>query len=75
MDGPQVNEEYKLYDFTTFITSVGGTLGLFIGFSFRDAFVIILDYVQNLFSKYFKNDMSNSKNRVDSRLTIESVND
>ena len=73
MDGPQVNEEYKLYDFTTFITSVGGTLGLFIGFSFRDAFVIILDYVQNLFSKYFKNDISNSENRVDSTLTIRSV--
>ena len=29
-----VNEEYKVYDFNGILGSVGGSLGLFIGFSF-----------------------------------------
>ena len=29
-------EEYLLFDFTGFVGSVGGTLGLFIGISFRE---------------------------------------
>ena len=37
----QVNEEYFLYDETGLIGAIGGTLGLFIGFSFRD----IIGYV------------------------------
>ena len=37
----EVNEEYVLYDETGVIGAVGGTLGLFIGFSFRE----IIGYV------------------------------
>jgi hypothetical protein len=31
-----INEEYLVYDFSSFIGSVGGSLGLFIGFSYFD---------------------------------------
>ena len=36
-----VFEEYLIYDFISMIGSVGGTLGLFIGFSFTNVFSII----------------------------------
>ena len=39
----QVNEEYKVYDFTGILGSVGGSLGLFIGFSFLDMILRIID--------------------------------
>ena len=45
----EVNQEYLIYDITGFVGSVGGTLGLFIGFSFRDIVELILDLGQNLF--------------------------
>ena len=40
----EVNQEYLIYDITGFVGSVGGTLGLFIGFSF-------LDTLKNWFDK------------------------
>ena len=42
----QVQEEYLLYDITGFVGSIGGTLGLFIGFSFRDIIDMVLDYLK-----------------------------
>ena len=50
-DDEEVNQEYLIYDITGFVGSVGGTLGLFIGFSFRDIVEIVLDLGQNLFFK------------------------
>ena len=38
-------QEYYIYDTIGFISSVGGTLGLFIGFSFYDVIKKLLDYV------------------------------
>ena len=38
-------QEYYIYDTIGFISSVGGTLGLFIGFSFYDAINKFLDYI------------------------------
>ena len=38
-----VHEEYLVYDSTGFIGSVGGTLGLFIGFSFREIVNLIIE--------------------------------
>ena len=43
----QVNEEYMVYDAIGLIGTVGGTLGLFIGFSFRD----VIDYFINKMSR------------------------
>ena len=39
-------EEYLLYDFTELVGSVGGTLGLFIGFSFYDI-ILKITYLIN----------------------------
>ena len=47
----EANQEYLIYDTPGFVGSVGGTLGLFIGFSFRDIVEIVLDLGQTLFSK------------------------
>ena len=41
----QVNEEYNVYDFTGILGSVGGSLGLFIGFSFLDMILYIINRV------------------------------
>ena len=46
-----VNEEYVVYDFSGFISSVGGTIGLFIGFSFQD---LILPFIHFLSKKFGK---------------------
>ena len=54
----EVNEEYLLYDITGVIGAVGGTLGLFIGFSFRDVIVHIIDGIRVLMSQRKKNRMS-----------------
>ena len=40
-----IMQEYYIYDTVGFISSVGGTLGLFIGFSFYDVINKILDYI------------------------------
>ena len=42
----QVQEEYLLYDETGVIGSVGGTLGLFIGFSFRDIIAYLIKKIR-----------------------------
>ena len=47
----QVKEEYVIYDFVGMISSIGGNLGLFIGFSFFDAFCWLLDLIQKWISK------------------------
>ena len=38
-----VEKEYLVYDFIGIVGSVGGTLGLFIGFSFYDLFIYPID--------------------------------
>ena len=41
-------EEYLLYDFGEMVGTVGGTLGLFIGFSFYDVILKITNYLNML---------------------------
>ena len=41
-----VHEEYLVYDVIGVIGSIGGSLGLFIGFSFYDLICKVLDIVQ-----------------------------
>ena len=40
-----VYKEYLVRDTLALIGTVGGTLGLFIGFSFFDAFSIMIDFI------------------------------
>ena len=53
----KVFEEYVICDLITMIGSVGGTFGLFIGFSFTNMFDCIIKYLQRLlpaFKNYFR---------------------
>ena len=47
-----VNEEYVVYDFAGFISSVGGMIGLFIGFSFLDLILPCISFISRKF--YYK---------------------
>ena len=40
----EINQEYLIYDTLSLIGTIGGTLGLFVGFSFYDFFVMILSF-------------------------------
>ena len=41
----EINKEYLIYDTLSLIGTVGGTLGLFVGFSFYDFLVMITHFV------------------------------
>ena len=57
-----VHEQYVLFDAIDMICNVGGTLGLFIGFSISNAFTVLLGYVQILMVKIFYRSSSNTTN-------------
>ena len=42
-----VHQEHYIFDAIGMIASVGGTLGMFIGFSFNNVIIIILDTIKN----------------------------
>ena len=46
-----VNEEYLIYDLEGLVGSVGGTLGMFIGFSFINVIKDVLNYLKQLLEK------------------------
>ncbi len=48
-DDVTIHEEVLLFDFPTFVGSVGGSLGLFLGFSFSDFASYIIDKIFNTF--------------------------
>ena len=50
-DQISIFQEYLLFDFPTFVGSVGGSLGLFIGFSYFDFASMITDYLYSLNNK------------------------
>ena len=41
----EINKEYLIYDTLSLIGTVGGTLGLFVGFSFYDFLVMIIHFI------------------------------
>ena len=43
----KVFQEYLLYEITSVIGSIGGTLGLFVGFSFLDLSSILINILKN----------------------------
>ena len=47
-DTVEVNEEYLVYDFSGLVGSIGGTFGLFIGFSFREVANNVIKFIQML---------------------------
>ena len=46
----QVYQEYVVYDAMGLVGNIGGTLGLFLGFSFRDFILMSIDYLRNQFN-------------------------
>ena len=46
-----VHEEYMIFDFVTMIGSIGGTLGLCIGFSYTNTISYLLGYLKNTIKK------------------------
>ena len=49
----QTNKEYIIFDAIGMIGSVGGTLGLFIGFSFSNVLTIIMEYLELIIVKIY----------------------
>ena len=49
-----VKEEYLIYDAITFISSVGGTIGLCVGFSFYSLCNVVLQWVEKGMKKIIK---------------------
>ena len=45
-------EEYQVYDFNGFVGSVGGSLGLFIGFSFLDMILYLINKAQDVCRRF-----------------------
>jgi len=48
-----VHEEYLIYDLVGMVGSVGGTLGMFIGFSFSN----VISYILSIVKQYFPNSL------------------
>ena len=69
----EVYEEYIICDFISMIGSVGGTLGLFIGFSFSNILMHLIGYLKLLFNKVVKTHFKNL-NAIDSKYDEKSQN-
>ena len=50
-----INEEYLIFDFSSILVAAGGSLGLFLGFSFLQCGDFILGIFKRLYEKYFLN--------------------
>ena len=50
-DELQIHEEYLIYGVIEFVGIVGGTLGLFIGYSFNDYIKLVLKYLERFVMK------------------------
>ena len=48
-DEVEVFEEYQIYEITSVIGSIGGTLGLFVGFSFFDISTKLINILKDHF--------------------------
>ena len=60
-----VEQEYLIHDFTSMLGSIGGTLGMFIGFSFLGTLSSLLSGLQRLIEYIFsRKDIAKSRNVV-----------
>ena len=57
----KVSEEYLIYDFIGVVASIGGTLGLFIGFSFSN----VTSYIVKVMKDFKKKDPANDEELLD----------
>ena len=66
----KVDEEYLVQDFVGMLGSIGGTLGLFIGFSFLGGVSHILDYLQGFFERFSSSKINTGQNIIN----VEPIN-
>ena len=61
----EVHKEYLIYDVIGMVGLVGGTLGLFIGFSFSNVLTFLIEYLQmislKICSRKCKNEIDDEK--------------
>ena len=62
-----IHSEHLIYDILTFIGTVGGSLGLFIGFSFYDGFLLL----EKLTCKKLENELNHEKSTQSEDFEIE----
>ena len=48
-----IHEEYLIFDFSSILVAAGGSLGLFLGFSFLQCGDFILTIFKRVYEKYF----------------------
>ena len=48
-----IYEEYLIYDFNGMLGSIGGTLGMFVGFSFSSIIELLINFIKNCKSENF----------------------
>ena len=72
----KVEEEYLIQDFVGMLGSIGGTLGLFVGFSIFGGLSFILDHLQIFVEKFSKkkNDVQTSLNKERVVKVVPNVN-
>ena len=58
----EINKEYFIYDTLSLIGTIGGTLGLFVGFSFYDFLVMIVHFVLKKIQALMSNKRLNHDN-------------
>ena len=59
-----VKHEYLVYDLVSMISAVGGTMGLFIGFSFRECSSVILRLVGKIVNKLISKDSKKNETQT-----------
>ena len=70
----QVYNEYIIFDTIGMIGAVGGTLGLFIGFSFNNVIEYVLGYLKLFTIKICKKKANATINQETSAIRVENVN-
>ena len=72
----KVEEEYLIQDFVGMLSSVGGTLGMFVGFSFVGLFSFVLDHLQRMLDRLVdKKSLSEVGNMPKGLIKVQNIKD
>ena len=73
----KVEEEYLIQDFVGMLSSIGGTLGLFVGFSFVGLSSFVLEHLQRMLERLVddKKSLSEVGNMQKGLIKVQNIND